>query len=433
MGQEWFVTTTLPKEYATMQESSIDRFIVPVPESRDVLTEIARAGAQKMIADMIQQEVEDWLAQRASLRDEQGRRQVVRNGYLPKREIQTGVGPVQVHQPRVRDHRGPDQAEPFTSKILPPYLRKTKSIEELIPWLYLKGVSTGDFSEALKALLGPDAPGLSATTIVRLKRVWEDEFQEWNKRSLKGKEYVYVWADGVHFNIRLEEDRQCILVLMGATAEGKKELIAVVDGFRESEQSWKGLLLDVKARGMVTGPKVAVGDGALGFWKALKQVWPSTREQRCWVHKTANILDNLPKRLQPEAKQKLHEIWMADTRENAEKAFDLFVATYQAKYPKAVQCLVKDRKVLLTFYDFPAEHWIHLRTTNPIESTFATVRLRTKKTKGSGSRTACLTMVYKLMESASKRWRLLNGSQVLLEVLKGTIFIDGIIAQQAAA
>jgi putative transposase len=416
-----------------MEESSIDRFIVPVPESRDVLTEIARAGAQKMIADMIQQEVEDWLAARASLRDEQGRRQVVRNGYLPKREIQTGVGAVQVRQPRVRDRRPPDQAEPFTSKILPPYLRKTKSIEELIPWLYLKGVSTGDFSEALKALLGADAPGLSATTIVRLKRVWEEEFQEWNKRSLKDKQYVYVWADGVHFNIRLEEDRQCILVLMGATAEGKKELIAVADGFRESEQSWKALLLDVKARGLATGPKLAIGDGALGFWKALKQVWPNTREQRCWVHKTANVLDKLPKRLQPEAKQKLHEIWMADTRENAEKAFDLFVATYQAKYPKAVECLVKDRTPLLAFYDFPAEHWIHLRTTNPIESTFATVRLRTHKTKGSGSRTACLTMVYKLMQSASKKWRLLNGSPVLLEVLKGTPFIDGIIAQQVAA
>jgi transposase-like protein len=416
-----------------MEESSIDRFIVPVPESRDVLTEIARAGAQKMIAEMIQQEVEEWLAQRGSLRDEQGRRQVVRNGYLPQREIQTGVGSIKVRQPRVRDRRPPHQAEPFTSKILPPYLRKTKSIEELIPWLYLKGVSTGDFSEALKALLGPDAPGLSATTITRLKKVWEEEFQEWNKRSLKGKQYVYVWADGVHFNIRLEEDRQCILVLMGATAEGKKELIAVVDGFRESEQSWKALLLDVKARGLVTGPKLAVGDGALGFWKALKQVWPNTREQRCWVHKTANILDKLPKRLQPEAKQKLHEIWMADTRENAEKAFDLFVATYQAKYPKAVECLVKDRKPLLTFYDFPAEHWIHLRTTNPIESTFATVRLRTHKTKGSGSRTACLTMVYKLMQSASKKWRLLNGSPVLAEVLKGTPFIDGIIAQQVAA
>jgi transposase-like protein len=382
---------------------------------------------------MIQEEVEDWLAQRAHLRDEQGHRQVVRNGYLPKREILTGVGPLEVQQPRVRDRRPAEEAEAFTSKILPPYLRKTKSIEELIPWLYLKGISTGDFSEALKALVGPDCPGLSASTVTRLKSVWEQEFQEWNKRSLEGKQYVYVWADGVHFNIRLEEDRQCILVLMGATVDGKKELIAVVDGFRESEQSWKGLLLDVKARGLVLAPKLAIGDGALGFWKALKQVYPKTREQRCWVHKMANVLDKLPKRLQPEAKQKLHDIWMADTREHAHQAFDLFVRTYEAKYPQAVECLKKDREVLLTFYDFPAEHWIHLRTTNPIESTFATVRLRTKRTKGSGSRMACLTMVYKLMQSASKKWRLLNASPILIEVLKGTVFIDGIITQQVAA
>jgi putative transposase len=416
-----------------MHESSIDRFVVPVPQSRDVMTEILRAGAQKMLADMIQEEVEDWLAQRAHLRDEQGRRQVVRNGYLPKREITTGVGPIEVQQPRVRDRRSADQAEPFSSKILPPYLRKTKSIEELIPWLYLKGISTGDFSEALKALVGPDCPGLSATTVTRLKGVWEQEYREWSKRSLEGKQYVYVWADGVHFNIRLEEDRQCILVLMGATADGKKELIAVVDGFRESEQSWKGLLLDVQARGLTTAPKLAIGDGALGFWKALKQVYPKTREQRCWVHKTANVLDKLPKRLQPEAKQKLHEIWMADTREHANQAFDLFVRTYEAKYSKAVECLKKDRDVLLAFYDFPAEHWGHLRTTNPIESTFATVRLRTKRTKGNGSRTACLTMVYKLMQTASKKWRLLNGSQVLVEVLKGTVFMDGIMVPQVAA
>lgn len=417
-----------------MHETTIDRFIVPVPQSQDVMTEILRAGAQKMLADMIQQEVEDWLAQRAHLRDEQGRRQVVRNGSLPKREITTGVGPIEVQQPRVRDRRPADQAEPFTSKILPPYLRKTKSIEELIPWLYLKGISTGDFSEALKALVGPGCPGLSATTVTRMKSVWEQEFQEWSKRSLEGKEYVYVWADGVHFNIRLEEDRQCILVLMGATADGKKELISVVDGFRESEQSWLGLLLDVKARGLVTEPKLAIGDGALGFWKALRQVYSTTREQRCWVHKTANVLDKLPKRLQPEAKQKLHDIWMADTRDHANEAFDLFLKTYQAKYPKAVECLKKDREVLLAFYDFPAEHWIHVRTTNPIESTFATVRLRTKRTKGSGSRMACLTMVYKLMQSASKKWRLLNGSQVLLvEVLRGTIFIDGVQAPKVAA
>jgi transposase-like protein len=382
---------------------------------------------------MILQEVEDWLAEHEHLRDEQGRRQVVRNGFLPQRKITTGVGPIEVRQPRVRDRRPACQAEFFTSKILPPYLRKTKSIEELIPWLYLKGVSTGDFSDALKALVGADCPGLSATTVTRLKSVWEAEFQEWNKQSLKGKQYVYVWADGVHFNIRLEEDRQCILVLMGATAEGKKELIAVVDGFRESEQSWKGLLLDVKARGLKIDPKLAIGDGALGFWKAIKQVYPKTRQQRCWVHKTANVLDKLPKRLQPEAKAKLHDIWMADTREHANQAFDLFAKTYEAKYPKAVECLTKDREVLLTFYDFPAEHWIHLRTTNPIESTFATVRLRTKRTKGCGSRIACLTMVYKLMQSASKKWRLLNGTQVLAEVLRGTIFIDGICIPQAAA
>lgn len=433
MGQEWFFTITLPKEYATMHESTIDRFILPVSGSQDVMTEILRAGAQKMLTDMIQQEVEDWLAQRAHLRDERGRRQVVRNGFLPQREITSGVGAVKVKQPRVRDRRPADQAEPFTSKILPPYLRKTKSIEELIPWLYLKGVSTGDFSEALAALVGPGCPGLSATTVTRLKSVWEQEYQEWNRRSLEGKQYVYVWADGVHFNIRLEEDRQCILVLMGATAEGKKELIAVVDGFRESEQSWKGLLLDVKARGLVIDPKLAIGDGALGFWKALKQVWPNTREQRCWVHKTANILDKLPKRLQPEAKQKIHEIWLADTREHANEAFDLFVRIYEAKYSQAVECLKKDREALLAFYDFPAEHWIHLRTTNPIESTFATVRLRTKKTKGSGSRTACLTMVYKLMQSASKRWRLLNGSELIPEVIQGVPFIDGIKAQEVAA
>jgi transposase-like protein len=333
----------------------------------------------------------------------------------------------------VLDRRPKDEAEFFSSQVLPPYLRKTKSLEELIPWLYLKGISTGDFSEALAALVGPQAKGLSASTVVRLKSIWEEEFQEWNQRSLEGKQYVYVWADGVHFNIRLEEDRQCILVLMGATAEGHKELIAVVDGYRESEQSWKALLLDAKARGLVLAPKLATGDGALGFWKALPQVYPTTREQRCWVHKTVNVLDKLPKRLQPEAKDKIHQIWMAPTKADADKAFDLFVATYEAKYPQATECLSKDRDVLLTFYDFPAEHWIHLRTTNPIESTFATVRLRHRRTKGNGSRLACLTMVFKLMQSASKHWRLLNGSNLLPDVIQGTPFIDGIKLQQTAA
>jgi len=415
-----------------MAESINSRLSLPVAPSRDVLTDILRAGAQRLLAQAIEAEVSEWIASHAELKNAEGHRQVVRNGHLPKRTITTGVGLIEVEQPRVLDRRTRNEADPFSSKILPPYLRKTKSLEELIPWLYLKGVSTGDFNEALTALVGPNCPGLSASTVTRLKACWEDEFQEWNKRVLEGKQYVYLWADGVHFNIRLEEDRQCILVLMGATSDGRKELIAVVDGFRESEQSWKALLLDVKSRGLVVDPKLATGDGALGFWKAIAQVYPKTREQRCWVHKTANVLDKLPKRLQPEAKAKLHQIWMAATKADADQAFDLFVATYQAQYPKASECLAKDREVLLTFYDFPAEHWIHLRTTNPIESTFATVRLRHRRTKGSGSRVACLTMVFKLMQSASKKWRLLNGSQLLSDVIQGIQFVDGIKSQAAA-
>jgi transposase-like protein len=323
--------------------------------------------------------------------------------------------------------------ERFRSSILPPYLRKTKAIEELIPWLYLKGVSTGAFAEALQALVGPQAAGLSATTITRLMTVWQDEYQAWQRRSLEGRQYVYLWADGIHFNIRLEEDRQCILVLMGATADGRKELIAVVDGHRESEQSWFALLLDCKQRGLTIDPKLATADGALGFWKALPQVYPTTREQRCWVHKTANVLDKMAKRVQGGAKSKLHEIWMAPTRADAWKAFDHFVATYEAKYPAAVECLKKDRDLLLAFYDFPAEHWIHLRTTNPIESTFATVRLRQRRTKGNGSRVACLAMVFKLCESAARTWRLLNGATLLPDVLAGETFINGEKAEKNAA
>jgi transposase-like protein len=416
-----------------MRENTKQVVSLPAATSQDVLTNILRDGAQRMLTQAIDAEIAEWIETHRDVRNEAGHRQVVRNGRLPKRTILSGVGPLEVEQPRVLDRRPKDEADFFSSKILPPYLRKTKRLEELIPWLYLKGVSTGDFSEALAALVGPSAAGLSASTIVRLKSVWEEEFQEWNKRSLEGKRYVYLWADGVHFNIRLEEDRLCILVLMGATEDGRKELIAVADGYRESEQSWKSLLLEVKARGLAIDPKLATGDGALGFWKALPQVYATIREQRCWVHKTANVLDKLPKRLQPEAKEKIHQIWMAPTKADADKAFDLFVATYEAKYPKATECLSKDRDVLLTFYDFPAEHWIHLRTTNPIESTFATVRLRHRRTKGNGSRLACLTMVFKLMQSASKRWRLLNGSNLLPDVIQGVKFIDGIKPQQAAA
>jgi putative transposase len=415
-----------------MQEVTTTTFAFP-STSRDVLSEILREGAQQMLTTAIEAEIADWIESHRHLQDSRGHRQVVRNGYLPERSITTGVGPVKVRQPRAHDRRPDDQAEPFSSKILPPYLRKTRSIEELLPWLYLKGISTGDFNEALQALVGPECPGLSASTITRLLEGWQAEYHEWSKRSLKDRQYVYLWVDGVHFNIRLEEDRQCILVLMGATADGKKELIAIADGYRESEQSWLELLLDVKSRGLSIDPKLATGDGALGFWKALPKVFPATRTQRCWVHKTANVLDKLPKRLQPRAKEAIHDIWMADTRETANQAFDSFLETYGAKYPKACECLAKDREELLTFYDFPAEHWKHLRTTNPIESVFATVRLRHRRTKGSGSRNACLAMVHQLVQSAAKRWRLLNGSELLPDVIAGVQFNDGVKSQQDAA
>jgi putative transposase len=420
------------EEYPAMSESTTDIRIVPLAKGPDVLTEILRDGARRLLAEAVQAEVAAWIDAHAHLKDDAGRRQVVRNGHLPERAIQTGIGEIEVKQPRVHDRRPPGQREAFTPAVLPPYLRRTKSLEELIPWLYLKGVSSGDFSEALGAILGPDAPNLSATTVTRLKAVWEQDHEAWSKRSLAGKRYVYVWADGVHFNIRLEGGRQCILVLMGATADGKKELIAITDGYRESEQSWKELLLDCKARGLEIEPSLAIGDGALGFWKAMRQVWDTTREQRCWVHKTANVLDKLPKGSQPKAKRMLHDIYQAEGRAKAEQAFDLFVKTYEAKYPKATECLSKDRDVLLMFYDFPAEHWLHIRTTNPIESVFSTVRLRHDKTKGSGSRAACLTMVYKLMESASRKWRALNGSTLLPEVVKGTVFVDGVRQKPAA-
>jgi putative transposase len=371
------------------------------------------------------------VSDRVDIIDELGRRLVVRNGSLPQREILTGVGPVAVSQPRVRDKRPPADREFFTPSILPKYLRKTKSIEELIPWLYLKGISTNDFPEALQSLLGADAKGLSASTVTRLKAVWEDEYAEWPKRSLAGKRYVYMWADGIHSNVRFnnnegrtkDENRQCLLVLMGATADGTKELIAVVDGHRESELSWKEVLLSLKARSLMHAPELAIGDGALGFWKALKQVFPGTRVQRCTVHKTANVLNKLPKSIQPQAKQMLHDIWKAPTYEEAGQAFDLFENTFESK---CVTCLRKDRDLLLTFFDFLAENWCHIRTTNPIESTFATIRLRQRKTRGCGSARASLTMMFKLAQSAEKGWRKLRGHQHIPDLIRGIKFIDGV-------
>src|SRR5262245_6996553 len=420
-----------------MEFSTQESRIVPLPACTDVLGEVLKQGAQQLLSKAIQAEVDQWIHEHRDLQDAQGRQQVVRNGSLPERTILSGIGPIAVQQPRVRDRRPAQERESFSSKILPPYLRKTKSVEELIPWLYLKGISSGDFSEALGALLGPDAKGLSANTVTRLKNVWQEEYLAWSKRSLKDKRYVYVWADGVHFNIRLgdskEGKRQCILVLMGATADGSKELIAVQEGYRESEQSWLTLLLDCKERGLEIAPELAIADGALGFWKALPKVWPTTRPQRCWVHKTANVLDKLPKSQQAQAKKMLCDIYMSPTRAEGVKAFELFLRAFEAKYPKATACLEKDRDELMAFYDFPAEHWMHIRSTNVIESTFATVPLGTDKTKGCGSRLASEMMVFKLMESAAQHWRRLNGCDLIADILRGVKFTDGIKTTEVAA
>jgi transposase-like protein len=411
-----------------MVQSTQEALAVPRSEVRDILTEVLRKGAQEMLTTAIEAEVEEYIQEFSDLRDENGRRMVVRNGYMPQREILTPIGKVEVHKPRVNDKRVNEDGDRirFSSSILPPYLRKTKSLEELIPWLYLKGISTGDFPDALASILGPGAGGLSPTSVCRLKEQWQDEFRQWQERSLEGKRYVYFWADGIHFNIRLTDDRPCILVIIGATEDGRKELVAIQGGCRESEQSWRELLLGLKKRGLKVGPKLAIGDGALGFWKALRKTYGSTRTQRCWVHKTANVLDKLPKGTQPAAKKHLHEIYLAETKKEAEKAFDFFVELYSAKFPKAVKCLEKDREDLLTFYDFPAEQWAHLRTTNPIESTFATVRLRTYKTKGHGSVDACLAMVLKLTQAAEKRWRRLQGYHHIPAVVAGVEFKDGV-------
>jgi transposase-like protein len=400
----------------------------------DPITEVLRTGARKLLTEALEAEIENFLLQYRDLKDLQNRQRVVRNGYLPERNIQTGIGRISVKVPRARDREPDHESGPirFTSSLLPPYLRKTKSMEELIPWLYLKGVSTGDFTEALTALVGRDAPGVSASTISRLKDIWQEDLKEWQKRELSSKRYVYIWADGIYCNVRMEE-RQCLLVIIGATKDGKKELLALDSGFRESELSWTELLLDLKYRGLITPPELAIGDGALGFWKALTKVYHHTRWQRCWVHKTANVMNYLPKSLRAKARSKLQQIWMAPTKEEAQKSFDAFISLYEAKYPKATRCLEKDRDVLLTFYDFPAEHWIHIRTTNPIESTFSTVRLRTARVRSCFSSKTVLTMAFKLCQCAQKRWQRLYGYRKLGKVISGIKFVDGIEEMRNAA
>jgi len=423
------------KEGYAMKEDTVVALRQPESFSDDPLTAVLRAGARELLAQAIEAEVEAHIAAHADMTDAGGRRRIVRHGHLPERDVQTGIGAVRVKVPRVRD-RGPvvpGGRIRFTSSILPPYLRRSRSVEELLPWLYLKGISTGDFSQTLAALLGPDAPGLTASTITRLKAVWWDEYQAWQRRDLSARRYVYLWADGIYFSPRLDHDKQCVLVIIAADALGNKDIVGLMDGYRESAQSWRELLLDLKHRGLEVGPELAVGDGALGFWKALREVYGETREQRCWVHKCANVLNQMPKSLQARAKGHLQDIWMAETRADAEKAFDFFVDAYGAKYHKAVERLVKDRERLLTFYDFPAEHWKHIRTTNPIESTFATVRLRTVKTKGCLSRMTALAMVFKLILSAKRKWRKLDGSNQLAQVIQGVLFKDGIKQTQCAA
>jgi len=390
--------------------------------ARSALEEVLRTGAKRLLQEAIENEVLEYVQQYQEMKNRANKRLVTKNGYLPSRDILTGIGPINVHQPRIRDKR---PGENFSSLILPKYKRKTKSLEHLIPELYLRGISTNNFPEALAAILGENAKGLSSANITRIKAVWEQEYGGWLKRDLSAKRYVYVWADGIYFNIRLETDRPCILVLIGATEDGQKELIGIYDGMRESKLSWAEFLQDLKSRGLSIPPSLAVGDGALGFWSALEEVFPTCKQQRCWVHKTANILDKMPKRAQVNAKKMIHEMYQSPTKKFALQAYEEFLTLYTAKYPRACKCLEKNKDQLFTFYDFPAEHWAHIRTTNPIESMFATIRHRTRQTKGCGSRIATLTMVYKLSKAAEKGWRRLRGFALLSKVVKGIKFKDG--------
>jgi len=406
------------------------------PESvDDPLTEIARDGARRMLAAALRAEADAFVAQHAEEVLPDGRQRVVRHGHGPERSIQTGIGALDVQRPKVRDRATDvpaDQKVRFTSAILPKWARRSRSLDALLPVLYLRGISTGDFQEALAAILGKDAPNLSPSVISRLTGEWQQEYDRWQRRDLAARRYVYIWADGVYLQARMEPQAECILVILGATPEGKKEVVGFQVGVRESAQSWRELLVDIKARGLAVPPEIAVGDGAMGFWKALDEVFPGTRHQRCWVHKTANVLNKFPKSMQPAVKTDLREIWQAETRTAAESAMDTFAAKYGAKYEKAVTCLTKDRDALLAFYDFPADHWDHLRTGNPIESVFATVRHRTVRTKGALSQKTAKLMVFKLVQAAAKTWRRLKGANQLPLVIEGVTFTDGVAENRAA-
>jgi transposase-like protein len=415
-----------------VRKSTIETPNVTTDESLKTIEDFVREGARKLLQSALELEVEEHLAKFHDRHDVSGKQLVVRNGVMPARTILTGAGPLLIKRPRV-DDRKLENTERFTSRILPPFMRRAASIDSLIPVLYLKGISSDDFPAALEAIFGPQVKGLSASTVIRLKEIWNTEYEEWSKRDLSGKSYPYIWADGVYCQARLEDERSCLLVIIGANSAGDKELLAFSDGFRESKQSWKEVILDLKARGLSKAPNLAVADGAMGFQAAMSEVWPSTVIQRCWFHKTGNILDKLPKSLHAKAKGMLHDQYLAPTREDALKAFDLFVESFKEKYSKAVECLQKDKKDLFAFYSFPAVHWIHLRTTNPIESTFATVRLRHRKTKGNGTRAATLTMVYKLCKEAEKSWRKLDGFKKISLVEGGTKFENGKQVDESAA
>jgi transposase-like protein len=394
----------------------------------DPLTEMLRTGANHLIQQAVETELEELLEQHAGRRLKDGRAGVVRNGYLPERKIQTGIGPVTVQIPKVRAKTG--EPVTFHSALVPPYVRKTKSLEAALPWLYLKGVSTGEMADALKVLVGPQAEGLSASTVSRLKQDWAQEYQDARDARLDQDRWVYIWADGVYSGLRAEKTKLCALVVIGVNERGEKRFLAIEDGVRESTQSWREVLLKLNARGMNV-PELAIGDGAMGFWAALEEVYSETRQQRCWMHKTMNVLNGLPKSVQAKAKQALHSIWQAETKEDAEKAFDLFLKTYEPKYPKATLCLQKDREELMAFYDFPAKHWQSIRTSNPIESTFGTIRHRTKRSKGCLSRDGMLHMMFKLGQCAEKKWRRLRGFGYLARVVSGATFKDGIEVREA--